>query len=120
MSDRRFKSDSRVALKKPDFFFGDVIAEDDRILYDRDYKWLYQIRDRKFFLYNMERLYPLVYLQHMLVRCMKEWDLSKSLSGVSLGKLDVNEAYPANHGRGVLGLQPRLIRDEYQMGETPR
>jgi len=32
MTDERFKSDSRVALKKPDFFFGDAIAEDDRIV----------------------------------------------------------------------------------------
>jgi len=40
MTNGRFESDTRIALKKPDFFFGDAIAEDDRNLYDRDYKWL--------------------------------------------------------------------------------
>ena len=40
MMDGRFESDSRVALKKLDFFFGDAIIKDDRILYDGDYKWL--------------------------------------------------------------------------------
>ena len=68
----RFESDSRVALKKSDFFSGVTIAEDDRILYDGDYKWLCQIGDKKFFLPNMERMYPLAYLQHMSVRCTME------------------------------------------------
>ena len=51
-----FESDTRIILKKPDFFFGDAITEDDRVLYDRDYKWLHQIVDRRFFLPNMERM----------------------------------------------------------------
>ena len=63
-----FESDTRIVLKKPDFFFGDAITEDDRVLYDRDYKWLRQIEDRRFFLPNMERMYPLAYLQHTSVR----------------------------------------------------
>ena len=40
MTNGLFESDTRVVLKKPDFFFGDAITEEDRILYDRDYKWL--------------------------------------------------------------------------------
>ena len=118
MTDGRFESDSRVALKKPDFFFDDVIAEDDRILYDGECKWLCQIEDRKFFLSNMERMYPLAYLQHMSVHRIMEWDLSKSLSDVSLGKLGMNKAYPVGHERDVLGLQPGLVRAEYPTGET--
>jgi len=35
----------------------------------------------------MERMYPLAYLQHMSVHRAMEWDLSKSISGMSLGKL---------------------------------
>ena len=42
----------------------------------------------------------------------------KSLSGVPLGKLGVNEAYPAGHERDVLGLQTGLVRAEYPTGET--
>jgi len=48
MTDGRFESDTHVTLKKPDFFFGDAIAEHDGILYDGDYKWLRQLRDKKF------------------------------------------------------------------------
>ena len=68
MTNGRFESDTRISLKKSDFFFDDAITEDDRILYDEDYKWLRQIRDRRLFLPNMERMYPLAYLQHMSVR----------------------------------------------------
>ena len=38
MTNGLFESDTRVVLKKPDFFFGDAITEEDRILYDGDYK----------------------------------------------------------------------------------
>ena len=106
MINGRLESDTRVTLKKPDFFFGDAIAKDDRILYDGDYKCLCQIRDKRFFLPNMERMYPLAYLQHMSVHCAMEWDLSKSISDVFLGKLGVKEAYATDHERDVFGLQP--------------
>jgi len=86
-------------------------------LYDGDYKWLRQIGDRRFFLPNMERMYPLVYMQHTSVHCAMEWDLSKSISNVSLGG---NEAYPAGHGRDVFGLHPGFVRAEYPIGETPQ
>jgi len=49
-------------LRKPDFFFGDSIEEDEAAFYDRDYKRLCQIGNRRFFLLNMERMYPLAYL----------------------------------------------------------
>ena len=74
----------------------------------------------RFFLPNMERMYPLAYLQHMSVRHAMEWDLSKLISGVSLGKLGTNEAYIASHRRDVFGLHPRLVRAEYPTGETPQ
>ena len=51
-------------------------------------------------------MYPLAYLQHMSVRRAMEWDLSKFISGVFLGKLGVNEAYAAGHERDVFGLHP--------------
>ena len=56
MTDTEFKTDSRVSLKKPVFFFGDNIGEDGSILHNGDYKWLRQIGNRKFFLPNMERM----------------------------------------------------------------
>ena len=65
-------------------------------------------------------MYPLAHLQYMSVCRTIEWDLSKSLSSISLGKLGMNEAYPVSHGRDVLGLQLRLVRAEYLTGETPQ
>jgi len=118
MTNGLFESDTRVVLKKPDFFFGDAITEEDRILYDGDYKWLRQIGDRRFFLPNMERMYPLAYLQHTLVHRAMEWDLSQSISGASLGKLGVKEAYAAGDEKDVFGLYPGLVRAEYPKGET--
>ena len=47
MTDADFKTDSCVPLKKPVFFFGDNIGEDDHILHDGDYKWLRQIEGRR-------------------------------------------------------------------------
>ena len=68
LSDGQFESDSRTLLRKPAFFFGDSVKEDEAALYDGNYKWLHRIGGRKFFLPNMERIYPLAYLQHMSVR----------------------------------------------------
>ena len=66
ISDGRFESDSCALLRKPDFF-GDSIEKDENDFYDGDYKWLRQIDNRRFFLPNMEQMYPLAYLQHMSV-----------------------------------------------------
>jgi len=40
LSDGQFESDSRTPLRKPIFFFGDSINEDETALYDGNYKWL--------------------------------------------------------------------------------
>ena len=69
ISDGLFESDSRTPLRKPAFFFGDANEEDDRILYDGDYKWLRQIGDRRFFLPNMERMYPVLSSAHVRSPC---------------------------------------------------
>jgi len=47
ISDGQFELDSRTLLRKPTFFFGDSIEEDETDLYDGNYKWLRQIGDRK-------------------------------------------------------------------------
>jgi len=104
ISDGQIESDSRVLLRKSDFFFGDSIEEDEAVLYDGEYKWLRQISNRRFFLPNTERMYPLAYLQHMSIRRTMKWDLVKPVSRVSLGKVGVHDVYTVDHGRGVLGL----------------
>jgi len=74
LSDGQFEPDSGTLLRKPAFFFGDSVKENEASLNDRNYKWLRQIGDRKFFLPNMERTYPLAYLQHMFVCRMMDWE----------------------------------------------
>ena len=117
--DGRFESDSRTLLMKPDFFFNDSIEKNEAALYDGDYKWLCQIGNRRFFLSNIERMYPLAYLQHMSVCWTMDWELVKPISGVTMGKIGASEAFTIGHGRNVLGLQPGLIIAEYLIGETP-
>ena len=99
ISDGRFKSDSRALLRNPDFFFGDSIEEDEVALHDGDYKWLRQISNRRFFLPNMERIYPLTYLQHMSVCRTMNWKLARPISEVTLGKIGTREAFTIGHGR---------------------
>ena len=40
ISDGLFESGSLALLRKPDFFFGVSIKEDEAALYDENYKWL--------------------------------------------------------------------------------
>jgi len=89
-------------------------------LHDGDYKWLRQIGDKKFFLPNMERMYPLFYLQHMSVHRAMEWDLTRSVSDVSLGILGAKNVHSGGHGKEIFDLFPGLLRSEYAIGETPR
>ena len=116
--DSQFESNFRALLRKPDFFFSDSI-EDEVALYDGDCKWLRQISNRRFFLPNMERIYPLAYLQHMSMCRTMDWKLARPISEVTLGKIGAREAFTIGHGRDVLGLQPGLVRTEYPTGETP-
>ena len=120
MTNGLFESDARVVLKKPNFFFGDAITEEDKVLYNGDNKWLHQIGDRRFFLPNMERMYLLAYLQHTMIHCAMEWNLSKSTSSVSLSKLGVKEEYHAGHEKDIFNLYPGLVMAEYPTGETPQ
>ena len=112
VSDGQFESDFRALLRKSNFFFGDSIEEDEVVHYDGDYKWLCQIGNKRFFLLNMERIYPLAYLQHMSVHRTMDWELVKTIFRVSLGKIGVNDVYTVGHGREVLG----LVRAEYSKG----
>jgi len=118
ISEGRFESDSRTLLRNPDFFFGDSIKEDGAALYDGDYKWLRQIGNRRFFLPNMEQMYPMAYLQHKSVCRIMDWELIKPISAVFLGKIGARETFTVGHRKDVLGLQPDLVRAEYPTGET--
>ena len=68
----------------------------------------------------MERMYSLSYLQHMSIHRTIDWDLSRFVFGVSLGRLGAKEVYSAGHGKDIFGLFSRLVRPEYSKGETPQ
>ena len=55
--------------------------------------------------------------QCMSVRRLMDWELTKSLSGVSFRKNSANVAYPAGHGsnRNITW----AVRTKYLTGETP-
>ena len=120
MTDVAFTMDSRVPMKKPAFFFGDHISEGGHSLYDGDYKWLRQIGERRFFLPNMERMYPLSYLQHMSVPRKMTWEISRPISEVTLGSLGPKKVHHAGHEKEVFGLFPGLLRTDHPVGETPK
>ena len=108
MTDADFETDSRILLKKSVFFFGDNIGEDGHILHDGDYKWLRQVGGRKFFLPNMERMYPLSYLQHMSVPRIMAWEIARPVPEVSLGTLGSRKVYNVGYEKEVFGLFPGL------------
>ena len=63
ISDGRFESLNRRLLKKLVFLFGDAIDKNEEVLFERNYKWLCQIGDRRLFLPNMKWMFSLSYLQ---------------------------------------------------------
>jgi len=56
----------------------------------------------------------------MSVHRAMDWDLSRFVSGVSLGRPGAKEIHSAGHGKEVFGLFPGLVRSEYPRGETPQ
>ena len=86
ISNGQFESDACTLLRKPHFLLRDSIKEDEEILYDNNYKWLRQIGNWRFFLPNMEQMFPLLYLQSMYIRRLMDWDLTKSMSASLWGK----------------------------------
>ena len=77
MTDAAFTTDDRVKLEKHAFFFEDRIGDGGYSMYDGNYRWLRQIGDRRFFLPDMERMFPMSYFQHMSVPRKMEWDISQ-------------------------------------------
>jgi len=121
MTDAAFTTDARIPLEKPAFFFGDHVGDGGYSMYDGDYKWLRQIGDRRFFLPDMERMYPLSYLQHMSVPRKMKWDVSRYVPEITLGDLGAKKVYRHDsHDRAVLGLFPGSLKTELPVGEIPK
>ena len=117
MTDGRFESAKQSLMKKPAFFYDDSIPDSDKAL-DGRYKWICMVDDKHLFLPDMDRMYPLIYLQPMSIPRLVNWDLTKSQGGVMTGSL-INRSARPQGSQVILGLQPGLSRPELPVGETP-
>ena len=121
MTDAAFTTDAHVKLEKPDFFFGDHIKDGGQRVYEGTYKWLHQIKGGRFFLPDMERMFPMSYFQHMSVPRKMEWDVSQYVPEITLGALSFQKVYCYDsHDRSVLGLFPASRKSEVPVGEIPQ
>jgi len=121
MTDAAFAMDARIKLEKPAFFFGDRINDGGYRAYDGTYKWLCQIKDGRFFLPDMERMFPLSYFQHMSVPRKMEWDVSRYVPEITLGDLGLQRVHRYDsHDRSVLGLFPGSRKSDVPAGEIPQ
>ena len=115
----RFESTNLHLLRKSIFLFGDAIEENEEVLFDGNYKWLRQIGENLFFLPNMERMFPLSYLQSVsLLRYMYQ-DIVRVQSGIAIRRVSNRAAFPTGHNRENLALFSRSIKQEFPTGETP-
>ena len=104
LSDGRFESDFRTLLRKSDFF------GDDEVLYDGNYKWLRQLE-----ILSPQHGADVSFVISATHVCMSADGLGvdQVFLRISLGKIGVNAAFLAGHGREVIRLQPKLVRSEY-------
>jgi len=100
----RFESNDHCHFRKQVFLFVDAIDKDEEILYDRNYKWLRQIGEYRFFLPNMEQMFPLSHIQSMSLPWYMDWDLVRAQLGVTIEKISNRVAFSISHSREVLVL----------------
>ena len=93
-------------VEKPDFLFGDSINEDAEAMLDGSYKWLYRLRERHFFLPDMERMFSLSFIQLMSLHRSMEWDVTKEQSEISFRQIFHHMVVPMDQDKNVVGLLP--------------
>jgi len=120
ITDGKLESSKRESLRKPIYLFGDAMEADDNIVFDGNYKWLRKIGDRLFFLPNMAHMVPLSYLQSVSIRRQMDWDLTRELDGVTIGRITRHGAQRAGHGRSIDGMYPGLVGESYPQSETQK
>ena len=119
MTDGRFEYEKRTLMKKPQFFYRDSIVDQDNEVFEGKYKWICKIGDQHLFLPDMDRMYPLIYLQPMSIPRLMDWELTRVQDGVTMGTIINRNARPTG-SRVVTGLLPGLVKQEFPMGETPK
>ena len=99
--DGRLEPVDRRILRKSKFLFRDAIELDEEDLYNGKYKWLRQIVNCRFFLLNMEHIFPLSCLQSLSIYRHMKWDLVKAQPGVAIGRISNRVDFPVGYGRKV-------------------
>ena len=89
------------------------------MILDGSYKWLRQLKENRFFLLDMERIFFLSPIQSMSLYQLMEWDLIEEQSRVSLGRISHHIVVLAGHDKNVVRLLPGSLKAEYPEGETP-
>ena len=120
ISDGRFESTNGRLLRNSVIFFRDAINEIEEVLFDRNYKWLCQIGERRFSRPNMERMFPLSYMQSMSLCRNMDWDLVRAQSGVAIRRISNRDAFSIGHSMGILELLLGLMKQEFPTGEIPK
>ena len=118
VTDAKFETGSRKKLTKPAFLFGDRVSISKGIMHGGHYKWLRQIGDRRFFLPDMHRMFPISYYQCASVPRHMNWDLVREQDGVAVGVLTHKGVNTAGYNRQVSALEPCLFSRGYPLGET--
>lgn len=70
------------------------------------------------FLLNMERSYPLSYLQTISIPRKMEWHLIEPQDWVLLGGLGSTMVFSTTIGKHITGVLPGLLKKDYPVGET--
>ena len=84
---------------------------------DGGYKWLRRLRERRFFLPDMERMFSLSPIQSMSLHRSMEWDLTEEQSEASLGQIFLHTAIPTNQDRNIIGLLLSSLEAKNPIGE---
>lgn len=76
ITDASCETVNREALEKPCFLFGDKVMVFDEVLFEKESKWFHQVVGLFIFFPDMERSYPLVYLQKLSTPCRMDLDIT--------------------------------------------
>ena len=117
MTDGSFQSSKRSLMKRPEYFYGDSIPDSSKG-FDGKYKWLRVVDGRNMFIPDMDRMYPLIYMQPLSITRSMPWNLTGTVGGVMTGHIVNRNARPAGP-QVISGLNPGLYRPEFPIGETP-
>nr|ABB55317.1 zinc transporter, putative [Asparagus officinalis] len=101
---------------KPSFLFGDSVKMDSKRVSEGNYKWLRTVNNRRLFLPNLERMWPLSYYQCASIPQSMNWELVQDQGGVATGHITHRGTHSAGFNN-FMALKPGLFQKEHHVGE---